>query len=71
MRTIAERKSSKHCSACGNIAAGNRPSQSVFQCENCGHEANTDMNAAENIRHLGLTDLAKAGDPPRCTAIGP
>ena len=54
---------SQRCSACGHVAAGNRPSQSVFQCENCGHEANADINAAENIRRLGLTALARARDP--------
>ena len=54
---------SQRCSACGHVAAGNRPSQSVFRCANCGHEANADVNAAENIRRLGLTALARAGEP--------
>ena len=54
---------SQRCSACGHVAAGNRPSQSVFRCTNCGHEANADVNAAENIRRLGLTALARAGEP--------
>ena len=54
---------SQRCSACGHVAAGNRPSQSVFRCTNCSHEANADVNAAENIRRLGLTALARAGDP--------
>ena len=44
---------SQRCSACGHVTAGNRTSQSVFQCANCGHEANADVNAAENIRHQG------------------
>ena len=54
---------SQRCSACGHVAAGNRPSQSASRCTNCGHEANADVNAAENIRRLGLTALARAGDP--------
>ena len=54
---------SQRCSACGHVAAGNRLSQSDFQCENCDHEANADVNAAENIRRLGLAALARAGDP--------
>ena len=39
---------SQRCSACGHVAAGNRLSQSDFRCENCDHEANADVNAAEN-----------------------
>ena len=62
---------SQRCSACEHVAASNRPSQSVFQCTNCGHAANADINAAENIRRQGLEILARTGDPPRCTAIGP
>ena len=54
---------SQRCSACNHITAGNRPSQSVFRCLNCNHEANADVNAAENIRRLGLTALARAGEP--------
>ena len=54
---------SQRCSACGHVAAGNRPSQSVFRCTNCGHEANADVNTAENIQHLGLTARARAGEP--------
>ena len=54
---------SQRCSACGHVVAGNRPSQSVFRCTNCGHKANADVNAAENIRRQGLDILARAGDP--------
>ena len=62
---------SQRCSACEHVAADNRPSQSVFRCTSCGHEANADVNAAENIRRQGLDILARAGEPPGCTAIGP
>ncbi len=62
---------SQRCSACGHVAAGNRLNQSDFRCTNCGHEANADVNAAENIRRQGLEILARAGEPPGCTAIGP
>ena len=62
---------SQRCSACSHVAAGNRPSQSVFRCTNCPHEANADVNAAENIRRQGLDILARAGEPPGCTAVSP
>ena len=65
---------SQRCSACGHVAAGNRPSQSVFRCTNCDHEANADINAAENIRRQGVETLARAGNlslgvPPETLAV--
>ena len=43
---IDPRNTSRQCSVCGHIAKKNRPSQSVFRCTACGHEANADCNAA-------------------------
>jgi putative transposase len=41
---------SQRCSACGHVAAGNRKSQAVFQCEACtAGRCNADVNAARNI----------------------
>ena len=54
---------SQRCSACGHVAAGNRVSQAVFKCLSCGHETNADVNAAENIRRLGVKTQARAGNP--------
>ena len=53
---------SQRCAKCGHVDAGNRTSQSVFRCVSCGHPANADINAAENIRCQGLLILARAGD---------
>lgn len=44
---------SQTCSACGHCESGNRPSQAVFRCLRCGHEANADANAARNILAAG------------------
>ena len=46
---IDPRNTSRQCSACGHVDKKNRPSQSVFRCVVCGHEANADHNAALNI----------------------
>ena len=46
-----------------HVAAGSRPSQSVFRCTSCSHGANADMNAAASIRHQGLLTLPRAGNP--------
>jgi putative transposase len=41
---------SQRCSACGHVAAGNRKSQAVFECEACtAGPCNADVNAARNI----------------------
>ena len=49
---------SQACHKCGHVAKGNRDSQAVFKCVECGYEANADINAAENILSRAL---AKTG----------
>ena len=53
---------SQRCSKCGHVDAGNRVSQALFKCLSCRHEANADINAAENIRRLGVKTQARAGN---------
>ena len=53
------------CCKCGSIHAGNRRTQSLFRCADCGHTANADVNAAENIRRQGLNLLARAENGPK------
>ncbi|MCL9759887.1 transposase, partial [Frankia sp. AiPa1] len=48
------------CSACGQVAPGNRESQAVFRCVACGHTANADINAALNIA-AGRAVTARGG----------
>ena len=45
---------SQTCFACGHRAAENRLTQAVFKCVACGHEDNADINAAKNIKALGM-----------------
>jgi putative transposase len=52
---------SQRCHECQHREAGNRPSQSVFKCLACGHEAHADVNAALNIRDLGLGIITASG----------
>ena len=49
---------SQTCSACGHISPDNRKSQELFVCEECGHTANADENAAINIERAGHAQLA-------------
>ena len=45
---------SQACHKCGHVAKGNRDSQAVFHCVECGYMANADVNAAMNILSRAL-----------------
>lgn len=45
---------SQRCSECGHTESGNRRKQAEFICLKCGHSENADLNAAKNIKNLGL-----------------
>ena len=49
---------SQTCPVCGHVSERNRTSQSEFVCEKCGHSANADLNAAENIKRAGRARIA-------------
>lgn len=51
---IDPRNTSRTCNVCKHCEKANRKSQSVFRCKQCGHSENADINAAKNIRILGL-----------------
>ncbi len=46
---VDPRNTSRLCSVCGFISKKNRPNQSTFLCQSCGHSCNADMNASVNI----------------------
>lgn len=51
---VSARFTSQQCRACGHTAKGNRESQAVFVCEQCGHGDHADANAARNVLARGL-----------------
>lgn len=53
---------SRTCHQCGHCEKANRKSQSEFVCRSCFHSANADVNAAQNIKTLGLRQLAYGGE---------
>jgi IS605 OrfB family transposase len=63
VRFVKARDTSRECSACGHVAAENRPSQAVFYCVACRHAEHADVNAAKNIRARGLRVPARGGRP--------
>ena len=46
--------SSQECAHCGHTHPDNRPSQTVFVCQRCGHARNADENAAQVIKQRGI-----------------
>lgn len=51
LSTVHASYTSKMCPVCGCIEDENRPSQETFECIECGHKDNADVNAAINIRN--------------------
>ena len=51
---VDPKHTSQQCHVCGHVARGNRRSQAVFSCKNCGYTINADVNAALNIRSRAL-----------------
>jgi IS605 OrfB family transposase len=51
---VDPRNTSRTCSRCGHCEKANRKSRDLFCCRSCGHEAPADLNAARNIRTIGL-----------------
>ncbi len=55
---IDPRNTSRRCHACGHVAVQNRKTQAAFLCVQCGHAADADVNAAQNILAAGLAVIA-------------
>lgn len=55
------RNSSRECSQCQHVSRSNRRSQKVFQCQQCGHSRNADVNAALNLSSRAARQSAERG----------
>lgn len=53
---------SQRCYACGYTSPNNRESQAVFECQQCGHADNADVNAAKNILAAGHVVTGRGRD---------
>ena len=61
---VDPRFTSQQCHVCGHTAPGNRDSQAVFRCQQCGHSDHADVNAARNILARGLATMAVPAPAP-------
>ncbi|EQD81072.1 IS605 family transposase OrfB, partial [mine drainage metagenome] len=59
--------SSKMCSGCGSIKHNLKLSDRTYHCNNCGLEMDRGLNAAINIRNMGLIKVGK--DIPEFTPV--
>ena len=57
--TVQSSYTSKMCPVCGCIEDENRPNQETFDCVECGHKDNADVNAAVNIRNRVLVTVLR------------
>lgn len=51
---VDPRNTSRTCSVCSHCEKANRKSQAEFVCRSCGHSANADYNASQNIKSLAV-----------------
>ncbi|MGP5417175.1 RNA-guided endonuclease InsQ/TnpB family protein, partial [Psychrobacter faecalis] len=58
---VNPRYTSQTCFECKHIAKENRQTQAKFECVQCGHKANADVNAAKNILSAGHAVLSAEG----------
>lgn len=50
---VNPKHTSQRCSECGHTCRENRATQSLFECVECGHSENADLQATKNIMKLG------------------
>jgi putative transposase len=55
---VSPKNTSLECRICHQVSKENRISQEVFQCQNCGHTENADLNASINILAAGHAVIA-------------
>ena len=56
---VDPRNTSKKCSGCGNIKHDLKLSDRTYHCEVCGLSMDRDLNAAINIRNIGLIKVGR------------
>ena len=53
------RHTSQRCSRCGNIKHDLKLSDRIYHCDTCKHTTDRDLNAAINIRNMGLIKVGR------------
>lgn len=58
---VSPQHTSQECSDCGHIHKDNRPEQSLFVCQMCGHTENADSNASRVIASRAVKLILDSG----------
>ena len=64
---INPRDTSRKCSRCGNVRKDLKLSDRIYHCSSCGLIIDRDLNAAINIRNMGLIKVGR--DTPEFTPV--
>ena len=67
---VPPKNTSRRCAQCGSTAKEQRESQARFRCRGCGHTANADANAAENVRQGAVVRLLAKAERRKATQGG-
>jgi putative transposase len=59
---VDPRNTSRTCAECGHCAKENRKSQAEFECVNCHHTNNADINAAINVRGRAIVNSLQVSE---------
>jgi len=59
---VCPKYTSQTCNSCGHCEKANRKSQSEFECVQCLHKDLADINAAKNIRGIGLVNIRQKSE---------
>lgn len=59
---VNPKNTSRECFECGHIAKENRKSQSEFECVNCSHKNNADINASKIIARRASVSIAQSSE---------
>lgn len=63
--------SSKMCSGCGTVKKELTLAERVFHCDQCGLTLDRDLNAARNLRTLGLRGIDARGQDGNVSSVKP
>lgn len=66
---VNPRNTSRTCSACGHCDKANRKSQGEFECQQCGHAAHADHNAAINIAAAASVNMLEVSETHRDSLV--
>jgi len=66
---VDPRNTSRTCPQCGHVAKRNRPSRSMFRCQECGYTLHADLAASINIAAKYLAGIGTSDASGQCVKL--